>query len=710
MRRVLGFIFPLILMPLIAFAQTGQQQQQSQQNDQEDVVRITTALVQTDVVVTDKSDRIVPDLKLGDFELYENGKKQDIKFMEFVGVDTGRRTEGERPTALPAGAEIPRDLSAKELKRVVAFVIDDLTIPFADMATVRQLLLDFVNNEMQEGDLVAIIRTIGGKGLLQQFTSDKQLLRRAIAQLNVSTNPYMAYNNPAQDRFTSTPTPSGAPADGGESNNNFEELGLTNQSDPNDEFQRLYRGLMSLTTANFVINSLKEIPGRKSLVIVSGGIPIFETANNGSAFSNLSYLLNQLSDNAVRAGVVINTMDPRGLKASMGVASFVDTPAKSALGGAPDPNFGRGGGSDEMFGLPLAGAAEHLGLSTVAETTGGISVVNTNNFKGGLDKVLARSQGYYILAYTPADKFDNKFRKLEIKVKRDGAHIYAHRGYVAREERGETGPRTKEQSIAAAVTSPISKRDIDVSANLDLKPSTTRGGNQLDIHLLIDPSKLNFTQSPDGRYQTSFDVVGFVYDQMGRVRGGFSETVNTNLAPESYREALKTGLTYSASTQLPPGYFQVRAAVREASTGNVGTISRYLEIPDISNGRLAMSSIFLFAADPSQSKAAPVPLLAARQVTQKQDLRYAAMIYNPKNQDSKTQLTSQVIISQGDKIVYKEPEQPLQGGASPITKIGQLGTSGVPPGRYVLTLVVNDQLADKKYKTVARSVDFTVVK
>src|SRR4051812_24214358 len=150
MRRVLGFILPVILMPLIALAQTGQQRPPQQENEQEDVVRISTALVQTDVVVMDKNEQIVPDLKLSDFELYENGKKQDIKFMEFVSVDTDRRIEGERPTALPAGAEIPHDLTAKELKRVVAFVVDDLTIPIADMPTVRQILLDFVNNEMRD--------------------------------------------------------------------------------------------------------------------------------------------------------------------------------------------------------------------------------------------------------------------------------------------------------------------------------------------------------------------------------------------------------------------------------------------------------------------------------------------------------------------------------------------------------------------------------
>lgn len=710
MRRVLGFILPMILTPLVALAQGGQQRPPRQENEQEDVVRISTALVQTDVVVTDKSDRIIPDLKLGDFELYENGKKQDLKFMEFVSVDTARRAEGERPTSLPPGAEIPHDVTAKELKRVIAFVIDDLTIPPSDLPTVRQMLLDFVNNQMVDGDLVAIVRTVGGKGLLQQFTSDRQLLRRTIASLNISINPFMAFDNPGVDRVTSTPTLQGVDSSLGNDEVSAEEQGLTNQGDPNDETQRTFRGLITLSTADYVIDSLKEIPGRKSLVLISGGIPIFETSSTGTIYSSVSYLLRLLTDHAVRAGVVINAMDPRGLKATPGVSSFTATPGRSSLA-APDPTFGRGGGADEMFGPVLAGGEEHLSLKTVADATGGVAVVNTNNFKAALDKVLARSNGYYMLAYTPADKFDNKFRRIEVKVKRDGARVYTHHGYVARAESEANGPRTKEETIVAAAKSPIAKNDIDVSANINLKPSPNKTGNHLDINLLIDAHKLTFTQSADGKYQNSFDVVGFVYDQLGKVRGGFSETINTNLTPESYQQALKTGLTYSASADLPPGYFQVRTVVREAGTGNLGTISRYFEIPDLSNGHLAMSSVFLFAADPTQSKATPTPLLAVRQVSQKQDLRYAALIYNAKETGGNRQLTSQTIISQGGKVVFKEPEQPVPGNsASPITKIGQLGLSGVSPGHYVLTLVVTDQLADKKTRTVARSIDFVVTK
>jgi hypothetical protein len=148
--------------------------------------------------------------------------------------------------------------------------------------------------------------------------------------------------------------------------------------------------------------------------------------------------------------------------------------------------------------------------------------------------------------------------------------------------------------------------------------------------------------------------------------------------------------------------------VREASSGNVGTFSKYLEIPDISKGKFAISSVFLLAVDP-QSSRTPTPLNAHRYVNQKQDLRYIAMIYNPKLREGRPQLRSQIIISQGSKVLFREPEQTVNSdGTVPATKMGQLALGKVQPGRYVLTLVITDTLADKKNQTVARSIDFTV--
>ena len=680
----------------------------------EDIVRITTQLVQTDVVVTDKNDKIIKDLKLEDFELYDQGKKQDLRFMEFVGVEgveNERRSEGALP-ALPSYVEAPgtTGVTAKNLKRVVAFVIDDLTMQIPELEPVRKMLLDFVDNKMRDGDLVAIVRVIGGKGLLQQFTSDRQLLRRAISGITLVVHPYSASEVPDQKVDLLALGPTVTNTETGIAPDSNQQTGIPEIYSSNDENVRYNRGLSAIITANLVIDSLKQLPGRKNLVLITEGIPIFETQSSGSSFSNTSAVLSQLTDNAFRAGVVVNSLDPRGLRASPGVKGFQATPAKSAMGN-PSPGgsgaFGIGDpGEESALGPMLAGGTEHLGLSTVAGVTGGVSVINTNDFEAGLDKILARSNGYYTLAFRPTE-LDRKNHRLEVRVRRSGAKVYFHKGYLAREDR-TGGPRTKEEAVVAAALSPLAKADIDVTPNVAVK--LLPGKAAVDVQMLIGANKLHFTDTPAGTHQVSFDVVAFIFDQMGKRYAGLSETVNLNLTAEDYRLALAEGVAYSATTELPSGFYQVRAVVREGSSGNVGTFSKYLEIPDISKGKLAMSSVFLIAVD-SQPTKKLTPLNAQRHVTQKQDLRYVAMIYNPRLREGKPQLRSQMIISQGNKVLFREPEQPVDSNSTaPVMKMGQLGLSKVAPGRYVLTLVITDTLADKKNQTIARSVDFNVAR
>jgi VWFA-related protein len=697
-------------------------QRQQQQSEDEEVVRITSQLVQTDVVVTDRSDHIIPDLKLDDFELYDNGKRQELRFMEFVSVDSPtRRVEGVKPESLRAENDPALNPTVRDVRRIIAFVVDDLTVPHADLITVREAISNFVENQMADGDLVAIVRTVGGKGLLQQFTSDKALLRRSIAQLNVSTSPYSAFDQDDSGRMSTTPAPLGGGSGA------LEDFGATDIASPNDDTVRYSRGLIALSIADSVIDSLRGLPGRKSMVLFSSGITPFESSTTGTIYTSVTNIIQRVTDHAVRAGVVINTVDPRGLKATPGVRGFKDTPARSALGGgdvtsrpsssgipsvdnpteAAAASFGRGGTPD--FANMLSGGLEQMGLRVLSDATGGVTVVNRNDINDGVEKVVARSRGYYVLAYSPSQPFDNKFHKLEVKVKRDGLRIYKHAGYLAREER-RVEPKTKEEEIAAAVRSPLSKRDIDVSATLGLR--FVPGGRPADvgIALQIDPSKFEFKEA-GGKYVTSYDVVCFIYDEVGKLRGGFSETVNASLTPEELQRARAGGLPYYAATQLPPGYYQLRLAVREAATGHIGSLSRYVEVANVSKGRLAMSSLFLHAVD-SATPAQPQPLLASRVLTRKQEVRYSAIIYNAKVEAGKPRVRSQLIISQGGKVLFREPEQEVEmKGTDPtqLVKVGQLALAKVQPGRYVLTLVVTDPLAEKNNQTLTRSIDFTVV-
>jgi VWFA-related protein len=709
MRHFSRALLVLLLAFTSAWSQTPQAQKPNELN-QDDVVRITTELVQTNVVVVDSKDRVIPDLSMADFELYDNGKKQELKFLEFVSVDTGRRTEGKRPTSeVPASAvenDSIKGVTAKDVKRVIAFVVDDLTIPINDLTSIRNLLLDFVNNQMLDGDLVAIVRVVGGKGLLQQFTSDRTILRKAIAGIRAVAHPLSTTGGPEPKRID-PPTQLAAGVE-----SPVEDMAEAETSSdifsPTDSANQYVRGLLTLSTAGYVLESLKEIPGHKNMVIISGGVPIFNSQTGSATYSNVTYLLQRLSDAALRAGVTINTLDPRGLNATPGTVSFTDTESRSGYQAeimGTNRGFGRGGAADQETLSPLlAGASERLGLNTIAKMTGGVSVQNTNDFSAGLDKILARSKGYYTLAYRPTEKFDRKYHKLEVKVKRADVRVFHHDGYAAREDR-PVAERTKEEQIVAAARSPLAKRDIEVSPNIAVKLLPEANKATVEVNMLIDPKNLNFSEE-NGEHNTSLDVVGFVLDELGKQRGGFSETLDLKLSKENYQKA-QSGLIYTAAIDLPPGNFQLRSVIRERSTGALGTFSKYLEIPDLKKDLMALSSVFLFAVEGSQP---PTPLTAIRRVNRNQDVRYAVLIYNPKLKDGQAKLTSQLVISQGEKVLLREPEEPVQAVAnSQYAKIGQFGVSKMQPGRYVLTVTITDTLADKKHQTISRSLDFTVL-
>src|SRR6476469_7899359 len=199
MRRIPLILLFVLLLSLAAPAQQTDnskpqptppqtEPQQSSRSNDDDVVRITTNLVQLDAVVTDKNGNLVKDLRADEVQIFEDGRQQKITNFSLVNV--------ESPT--PATAVAPKDKSApplpatrlhpEDVRRTIALVVDDLGLSFESTYYTRRALKKFVVEQMQPGDLVAIIRTSGGIGALQQFTADKRQLYAAIERLKWFVN------------------------------------------------------------------------------------------------------------------------------------------------------------------------------------------------------------------------------------------------------------------------------------------------------------------------------------------------------------------------------------------------------------------------------------------------------------------------------------------------------------------------------------------
>src|SRR5215204_3385635 len=198
MRRILVLVLFIVqLMQVVVGQQTTNPPPQPPQNpgtiqepktiNAQDVVKITTNLVQVDAVVTDRKGKRVIDLKPEDVELYEDGNVRSITNFSYISLDSGEPLPIGRPSnsdkAAVAPPLVPRPLRPQQVRRTIALVVDDLGLSFESAVHVRNSLRKFLDEQLQPDDLVAIIRTSGGIGALQSFTRDRRQLYAALEKV-----------------------------------------------------------------------------------------------------------------------------------------------------------------------------------------------------------------------------------------------------------------------------------------------------------------------------------------------------------------------------------------------------------------------------------------------------------------------------------------------------------------------------------------------
>ncbi len=120
----------------------------------------------------DSSGHLVTNLGAGDFEVLEDGRPQKITACSYVNIADVASNRANLPTHSrePVNSEPPAiHLKQEQVRRTVVLLVDDLGLSFQSIGRVRLALRKFVDQQMQPGDLVAVIRTRGGMGALEQL-------------------------------------------------------------------------------------------------------------------------------------------------------------------------------------------------------------------------------------------------------------------------------------------------------------------------------------------------------------------------------------------------------------------------------------------------------------------------------------------------------------------------------------------------------------
>lgn len=694
-------LVPIFLVLACACAAFSQQQTPTPPPaDDADVVKITTALIQLDVTVTDKKGNAITDLRPDEIEVFENGEKQDLTRFSFIPgaktPETKKLKNDEKPFVLPAGGLRPEDV-----RRSIAIVVDDLSLSFESTYFVQKELRKFVDEQMQDGDLVAIIRTGAGIGALQQFTTDKRQLYAAI------------------DRVRWNPLGSGGigsfvPLDARGADDEPEGV---NGGGEYETFRQSVFGTGTLGAINYVIRGMADLPGRKSVLLVSHGFPMSLRTRAGSAISDqVLYSLRRLVDLANRAAVVVYTLDARGLEFT-GLTAADDTSGRSF---EDLDNIARSR-SDFVF-------STQEGLRYLAKQTGGIPILNTNDIGDGIRRVLD-DQSYYLVGYEPDDStFDptiRRFNKIEVKVKRPGVRVRYRSGFFGVSDEKIARPQqTPEQRLLYALSSPFAVNDVALRLNA-LFHSTSKDASLIRSLVHVRAQDLKFTEQPDGSRKATFDIFAVGFGDNGIAVDKRAGTYSLTLTKDRYEKAMATGFVYDFTFAVKkPGAYQLRIALRDHASDKLGSANQFVEVPNLKKNRIVLSGVALEnleyaewqrrnAGQPATEPTDPLTDTSLRSFRRGTVLNYSFRIFNAKFGPGGPDLSFQTRMFRDGQQVYEGKLQPIPAGrrdASSVefTSAFAIGTA-MAPGDYVLQINVIDNLAKAKRNTATQFVQFEIV-
>jgi VWFA-related protein len=680
-----------------------------QQQNPDNVFHITVNLVQVDAVVTDSKGRPVTNLKKEDFILLQDGKPQDITYFTFVGTrsdtppqPTSAAAPKEKPGQKSLPAPPPREIKRSQIRRTIALVVDDLGLSFESTARLRGTLKKFVDQEMQPGDLVAIMRTGAGVGALQQFTSNKQILHAAIDKVK-----YNAMGRVGVSSFA----PLEAVIEG-----------ATDTARADNEREQIFTA-GTMGAVQYIVEGVKELPGRKSVILFSENTEIYyEDKETGLSSQSQRVVdsIRRLTDAANRASVVIYTIDPRGLQYT-GL-----TAADNTHGCSPEAITNIS--SERLKQI----WDSQDGLMQLAEETGGLFLQNNNDIGAMLKKVVEDSQGYYLLGYHPdagtffdAQTRQPKFHNLSVRVEQPGLRVRSRSGFFGTSDTPAAPVvQDRRSQVTQALFSPFGGGALHVRLTSIFLHSAEEGPFLASM-FRFDPRDLHFTEEPGGSRKAVIDVVAMTFGDDGQPVDVTDKTWTIRLEDDTYQRVLRDGMVYRMNVLVKkPGAYQMRIALRDTANGQVGSATQFVDVPDVGKGCLTLSGILLSADDSKNAAGAeeeghvndpdPNGTAAVRIFKPGTPITYAYQILNAQADDAKKpKLEVQARLFRDGQEVHRGIPTPVDAGKTedPKRLLGggrmQLGDI-ITPGDYILQVIVTDRLASERYRVATQSMDFEV--
>lgn len=416
------------------------------------VTRTTTTGVLIDVSVVDRQGRPVLDLRPEEFELEEDGKRQQLASVSLVhgGVSRPAAASTASPApAQPASATAPAadavpatEALPDDTPSVTAIIFDRLT--HETRAWAHRAAQAHVASMSSPRDYTGIFLADTSLRTFASFTNNAEALRAAVDRLGVTpaANVSPEAERAAYARVSGRIDPNSPVTASAESTdgwiNPIEREKYLKTADPAERQMRLlelrmfetfrpmleeFHGHASLAALRAVVGSMAMLPGRKSILFFAEALPLTDVVKPK---------FEALIQEANRHNISFYAVDAAGLRVhseQARLARNVDLAGAQGIGDVQRDNKGAWTKDTERQSDLLSSS---VSLGRLAKETGGFLIDNTNELTAGFARMQQERTTYYLLAYQPANtSTDGKFRKVKVKVKRSGVTVRARSGYVA---------------------------------------------------------------------------------------------------------------------------------------------------------------------------------------------------------------------------------------------------------------------------------------
>jgi VWFA-related protein len=548
------------------------------QQESDYTFKVQSDLVLVNVTVKDKNGNLVRNLKPTDFTILEDNKPQKVETFDIENMDAVANQDVAQTKALPGAAPEPASPPAASTPTNASIEFKDrrLIILFFDLSGMEPDEIDhavtsalhYVDAQMAPADLVSIV-SLGSSLLVNQdFTADRDLLKKQI----------QAFGNGSGQGYEegTTGTTEGTP-----------DTGQPFTAD--DTEYNIFNTDRRLEAIRSVAEKLSHLQQKKSLIYFSSGMDRTGIENQSE--------LRAATNAAVRANMAIYTMDLRGLQALVagGEAQNASLRGTSAYSG------------QAMINSLNSNFTTQETLVTLASDTGGRAFLDSNDFSQVYKGVQQDTSTYYLLGYRSTNTArDGRYRRIIVKVNVPGVKVDFRRGYYAAADYRHSTKEDKELQLQEQLASELPATDLPLYLNAAYFRLDSNKF-YVPISLAVPGSQIPFTRNSD-RDKATLDVIGMVLDSEKRPVSRIRDTVK--LAIDTSNQVQKKNVQYDTGLTLPPGKYHLKIVVRENEGGLMGSFETDLNIPDYKSQPLKVSSVVLASQLQAAKKGStPNPLI-----------------------------------------------------------------------------------------------------